>query len=252
MSSASNGRKNRPRSAGTIFQIGKPLYRDPQRRESTESSRRAQRAVAECRMIVQEFNTLVALYRELVISIGEITVDCPNLRADMLRTRTKGCEMARAAHHSLTLIAGRPEDGEIHPEICRLFIQLQCCLEMYITEMLKSFCLLGSLQLHRKGKDPCSLPSVDRKAEESSDVPILEDTSSSPTDGPPLTWLVATDIENIEKDMREMKNLLSKLRETMPLPLKNQDDSSLLNLSPYPMVRQRKRRFFGLCCLVTS
>uniref|UniRef100_A0A3P8S741 Uncharacterized protein n=1 Tax=Amphiprion percula TaxID=161767 RepID=A0A3P8S741_AMPPE len=40
------------------------------------------------------------------------------------------------------------------------------------------------------------------------------------------------------RDMREMKNLLSKLRETMPLPLKNQDDSSL--------------RFFGLCCLVTS
>ncbi|XP_051924495.1 regulator of G-protein signaling 7-binding protein A [Hippocampus zosterae] len=251
MSSASNGRKNRPRSAGTIFQIGKPLYRDPQRRESTESSRRAQRAVAECRMIVEEFNTLVALYRELVISIGEITVDWPNLRGDMQRTRTKGCEMARAAHHSLTMIAG-PEDGEIHPEICRLFIQLQCCLEMYITEMLKSFCLLGSLQLHRKGKDPCSLPSVDRKAEENSDVPILEDTSSSPSEGPPLTWLVATDIANIEKDMREMKNLLSKLRETMPLPLKNQDDSSLLNLSPYPLVRQRKRRFFGLCCLITS
>lgn len=43
-----------------------------------------------------------------------------------------------------------PEDGEIHPEICRLFIQLQCCLEMFITEMLKSMCLLGVLQLHRK------------------------------------------------------------------------------------------------------
>ncbi|XP_061673977.1 regulator of G-protein signaling 7-binding protein A [Syngnathoides biaculeatus] len=250
MSSASNGRKNRPRSAGTIFQIGKPLYRDPQRRESTESNRRAQRSVADCRMIVQEFNTLVALYRELVISIGEITVNCPNLRADMLRTRIKGCEMARAAHHSLTLIAG-PEEGEIHPEICRLFIQLQCCLEMYITEMLKSFCLLGSLQLHTKGKNEqfdennSSASGRDHKAEDSSDVPILEDTSSSPADGP-------ADIENIEKDMREMKNLLSKLRETMPLPLKNQDDSSLLNLSPYPLVRQRKRRFFGLCCLVTS
>ncbi|XP_057688752.1 regulator of G-protein signaling 7-binding protein A [Corythoichthys intestinalis] len=251
MSSASNGRKNRPRTAGNIFQIGKPLYRDPQRRESTESSRRAQRAVADCRMIVQEFNTLVALYRELVISIGEITADCPNLRADMLKTRTKGCEMARAAHHSLSLIAG-PEDGEIHPEICRLFIQLQCCLEMYIAEMLKSCCLLGSLQLHRKGKEPFGLPSGDRKLEESSDVPILEDTSSSPTDSSALNWQVATDIENIERDMREMKNLLSKLRETMPLPLKNQDDSSLLNLSPYPLVRQRKRRFFGLCCLVTS
>ncbi|KAF0034000.1 hypothetical protein F2P81_014066 [Scophthalmus maximus] len=207
-----------PRSAGNIFQIGKPPYRDPERRESTESTRRAQRAVADCRM---EFNTLVALYRELVISIGEITVDCPSLRAEMLKTRMKGCEMARAAHHSLALISG-PEDGEIHPEICRLFIQLQCCLEMYITEMLKSVCLLGSLQLHRKGKDFCGPPGVDSKIEESSDIPILEDTSSSPTDCPQLCWLVATDIENIERDMREMKNLLSKLRETMPLPLKNQ------------------------------
>lgn len=51
MSSASNGRKNRPRSAGNIFQIGKPPHRDPERRESTESARKAQRAVADCRMV---------------------------------------------------------------------------------------------------------------------------------------------------------------------------------------------------------
>lgn len=56
--------------------------------------------------VVQEFNTLVALYREQVISIGEITVDCPSLRAEMLKTRTKGCEVARVAHHSLSLISG--------------------------------------------------------------------------------------------------------------------------------------------------
>ena len=30
------------------------------------------------------------------------------------------------------------------------------------------------------------------------------------------------------------------------------DDSSLLNLTPYPLVRQRKRRFSGFCCLVSS
>lgn len=30
------------------------------------------------------------------------------------------------------------------------------------------------------------------------------------------------------------------------------DDSSLLNLTSYPLVRRRKRRFFGLCCLVSS
>lgn len=30
------------------------------------------------------------------------------------------------------------------------------------------------------------------------------------------------------------------------------DDSSLLNLTSYPLVRRRKRRFFGLCCLISS
>ncbi|CAM4667754.1 unnamed protein product [Leuciscus chuanchicus] len=150
MCSAPNGQKNRPRSATNIFQIGKSSMRDPERRESTESSRRAQRAMDDCRTTVQEFNTLVALHREQVISIGENTIDCPSLRAQMHKTRIKGCAVAQAAYQNLVAIYG-PEDGEIHPEICRLFIQLQCCLEMYITEMLKSMCLLGVLQLHRKG-----------------------------------------------------------------------------------------------------
>lgn len=49
------------------------------------------------------------------------------------------------------------------------------------------------------GRDPCGPHGVDSKAEDSSDIPILEDTSSSHTDCPQLCWLVATDIENIEK-----------------------------------------------------
>lgn len=51
MCSAPNGRKNRPRSATNIFQIGKSSMRDPERRESTESSRRAQRAMDDCRTV---------------------------------------------------------------------------------------------------------------------------------------------------------------------------------------------------------
>nr|XP_033786249.1 regulator of G-protein signaling 7-binding protein isoform X1 [Geotrypetes seraphini] len=124
---------------------------------------------------------------------------------------------------------------------------------MYTTEMLKSICLLGSLQLQRKGKEPHEVPKIiDCKMDASSEVPILEDTSTSPIDIQHQSGQVSTDIENTERDIRDMKNLLSKLRETMPLPLKNQDDSSLLNLAPYPLVRRRKRRFFGLCCLISS
>lgn len=55
---------------------------------------------------VQEFNTLVALHREQVISIGEITADCPTLRARMHSTRTKGCRVAQSAYQHLTLISG--------------------------------------------------------------------------------------------------------------------------------------------------
>ncbi|XP_038868752.1 regulator of G-protein signaling 7-binding protein A-like isoform X2 [Salvelinus namaycush] len=69
---------------------------------------------------------------------------------------------------------------------------------MYITEMLKSVCLLGSLQLHRKGKDCCGPPRIDSKMDESSDIPILEDTSS-PMDCHQLCWLVTTDIDNTER-----------------------------------------------------
>ncbi|NWR59469.1 R7BP protein, partial [Bucorvus abyssinicus] len=255
MSSAPSGRRKRPRSAASIFQGSKtsPHGRDSERWGSgSDSAYQTQRALDDCKMLVQEFNTQVALYREQVISIGDVSVTCPSLHAEMHKTRTRGCEMAYQAHQKLAAISG-PEDGEIHPEICRLYIQLQCCLEMYTTEMLKSICLLGSLQFHRKGKELCAPPKIlDTKVEESSEVPILEDTSSSPTDIQQHLWQVSTDIENTERDIREMKNLLSKLRETMPLPLKNQDDSSLLNLTPYPLVRRRKRRFFGLCCLVSS
>uniref|UniRef100_UPI00398E9834 regulator of G-protein signaling 7-binding protein A isoform X2 n=1 Tax=Pristiophorus japonicus TaxID=55135 RepID=UPI00398E9834 len=253
MCSALNGRKTRRKSPGSILHLGKAQYREAERRGSSQSAAKPFRALEECKMLVQDFNTQVALYRELVISIGDASVDCPSLRAEMQKTRTKGCEMAQSAHQKLSAISGA-EDGEIHPEICRLYIQLQCCLEMYTTEMLKSICLLGSLQLHRKGKEPGGGGAViDSRKEESSKAPILEDTSSSPLqDLQPYSWHVSADIENIERDIREMKNLLSKLRETMPLPLKNQDDSSLLNLTPYPLVRRRKRRFFGLCCLVSS
>ncbi|KAM9735106.1 regulator of G-protein signaling 7-binding protein B-like isoform 2-T2 [Menidia menidia] len=217
MCSATYGRKKRPRSAGSVFPVNKGAQTEPERRTSTVG------ALGDNRMTVQEFNTLVAQYREEVISVGEMSTDCPALRTQMHRTRTKGCSMAWAAYQGLAVISvSGPEDGEIQPEICRLFIQLQCCLEMFIMEMVKSICLLGVLHHHKKSTD--SDQKVEFRADESSDVPILEDRCSSPIDFPQEQWLVGMDIDNIDRDMREMRNLLSKLREAMPLPLKNQVD----------------------------
>ncbi|NXN35833.1 R7BP protein, partial [Rhinoptilus africanus] len=203
--------------------------------------------------LVQEFNTQVALYRELVISIGDVSVTCPSLHAEMHKNRTRGCEMAYQAHQKLAAISGT-EETLLRKKSLRIYktqAENECaCVYIYGAPGLWGIYVLFK---YFKGKEPCAPPKIlDTKVEESSEVPILEDTSSSPTDIQQHLWQVSTDIENTERDMREMKNLLSKLRETMPLPLKNQDDSSLLNLTPYPLVRRRKRRFFGLCCLVSS
>ncbi|XP_048876204.1 regulator of G-protein signaling 7-binding protein B-like isoform X2 [Brienomyrus brachyistius] len=218
MCAAASGRKTHPSATGSVFHIGGQLSpRALERGSSSESVRKVRRALDDCRTTVSELNNLVALYRELVISIGETATDCASVRGEMRRTRAGACETARAAQRSLCVIPG-PEDGEIPLDICRLFIQLQCCLEMFITEMLKAACLLSSLQMYRRGREDMEL-KVEIKADESSDTPILQESSSLPTDG---WWLVGVDIKNTERDMKQMKNLLSKLREIMPSPLKNQ------------------------------
>ncbi|XP_053513385.1 regulator of G-protein signaling 7-binding protein isoform X2 [Artibeus jamaicensis] len=210
MSSAPNGRKKRPSRStrSSIFQLSKPQLQSGEwerRGSGSDCAHKTQRTLDDCKMLVQEFNTQVALFRELVISIGDVSVSCPSLRTEMHKTRTKGCEMARQAHQKLAAISG-PEDGEIHPEICRLYIQLQCCLEMYTTEMLKSICLLGSLQFHRKGKEAGGgTKSPDCRIEESAEAPALEDSSSSPVDIQQQSWQVSTDIENTERHERNEK-----------------------------------------------
>lgn len=72
---------------------------------------------------VQEFNTLVALYREQVISVGEISADCPSLRAQMHHTRSKGCSMARAAHQDLAVISVSGLDTSLNDNI---FLRRNC------------------------------------------------------------------------------------------------------------------------------
>ena len=101
MSSASNGRKNRPRSAGNIFQIGKPPHRDPQRRESTESTRKAQRAVADCRMVgLRHVNACMVpfsdekccvIIQNLPLFLGPSTIP-PCMQKDANATAVNSCK----------------------------------------------------------------------------------------------------------------------------------------------------------------
>lgn len=62
-----------------------------------------------------------------------------------------------------------------------------------------------------KGKEPCGPPKIlDTKVEESSEVPILEDTSLSPTDIQQHLWQVSTDIENTERYVKALHSQTNK------------------------------------------
>ncbi|XP_042731462.1 regulator of G-protein signaling 7-binding protein [Lagopus leucura] len=109
MSSALSGRRKRPRPVASIFPGSgtSPRGREGERRGSGfEGACQNQRALDDCKTLVQDFNTQVALYRELVISIGDVSVTCPSLHAEMHKTRTQGCEMAYQAHQKLAAISG--------------------------------------------------------------------------------------------------------------------------------------------------
>ncbi|CAM9402290.1 regulator of G-protein signaling 7-binding protein isoform X2 [Lethenteron reissneri] len=210
--------------------------------------------VEECQMMVEEFHTHVATFRELVISIGDASSDSLAGRLQLRRSRGQCSSMATDTCTSMAAL-NRPEEGEIQYDIYRLYIQFHGCLEMYISEMLKSICLMESFQLQGKGREARGTPvSGQRGAQDASHTPILDENAASQTPNlAEIGWTTPMEIHNTQRDLREMKALLSKLRESMPLPLKNQDDSALLSLIPsYPPLRRRKRKLLRLCCLLAS
>ncbi|KAG7251804.1 hypothetical protein CRUP_016295, partial [Coryphaenoides rupestris] len=118
---------------------------------------------------VQAFNSLVALYREQVISVVQGgRQECPSRtqyqQPPVLNAR--GC--AHLAHDR------RPG------------LQVR-------------FPIVRSQLPYASRKDTYADPRVDFKVDESSDVPILDDCSSSPLNYHQEPWLVGTDIENIER-----------------------------------------------------
>lgn len=84
------------------------------------------------------------------------------------------------------------------PEFHVLWEEIIHCFEDVVVLIVFELSLLTVLSpLGPEGTD--SEPKVDFRMDESSDVPFLEERSSSPIDFLQEQWLVGTDIENIER-----------------------------------------------------
>ncbi|XP_067827268.1 regulator of G-protein signaling 7-binding protein-like [Heptranchias perlo] len=208
--------------------------------------------IEECNLVVQELNIQVALFRELVISIGSSSCDSPAVRKEIRTVRSSCKDLARKSEQVCSPLYSL-EDEDLQPGICRLHILFYGCLEMFITEMLKSAYLMESFQLRKSEKNICPVPGIPyEREEEHSQAPFLEDVTCS-SSSQELDLLgchldAALEIESTESDVQEMRYLLRNLRESIPQYLKIHDETCLLTPSPtHPKIR--KRRKCGLCCI---
>uniref|UniRef100_UPI00398E721C regulator of G-protein signaling 7-binding protein-like n=1 Tax=Pristiophorus japonicus TaxID=55135 RepID=UPI00398E721C len=206
----------------------------------------------ESNLTVQEFNIQVALFRELVISIGNSSCDSPAVRKEIRAVRTSCKALAKKSEQVCSPLYSL-EDEDLQPGICRLHILVYGCLEMFITEMLKSAYLMESFQLEKSEQITCPVPAIsDERDEEHSQAPFLEDVTCS-SSSQELDLLgchldAAMEIESTGSDIQEMRYLLRNVRESIPQYLKTQDETGLLTPSPtHPKIR--KRRKCGLCCI---
>ncbi|XP_038670745.1 regulator of G-protein signaling 7-binding protein-like [Scyliorhinus canicula] len=205
----------------------------------------------EWKLVIQDFNIQVALFRELVISIGNGSSDSPAVRKEIKTARStckdlaKECERVCSPLYSL-------EDENLQPGICRLHILFYGCLEMFLTEMLKSAYLMESFQLRKTEQMIWPAPGIPcEREEEHSQAPFLEDatySSSQDLDTMACHFDTALEIQSTESDIQEMRYLLRNLRESIPQYLKIQDETCLLTPSP-TRPKIRKRRKCGLCCI---
>ncbi|XP_042199996.1 regulator of G-protein signaling 7-binding protein [Callorhinchus milii] len=205
--------------------------------------------VDECNLVLQELNVQVAVFRDLVISIGNFSYDSLSVRRAIRSVRCLCKDLVRKSHCATSPLYSL-EDEDLQPSICRLHILFYGCLEMFITEMLKSTFLMESFQLRKSEQIMCPVPGLpyDRE-EENSQVPFLEDvtcSSSSQELNMSSSHLDTTsEIESTESDIQEMRYLLRKLRDSMPQHLRIQDEDDILTI--YPKIR--KKRKCALCCV---
>ncbi|XP_078386050.1 regulator of G-protein signaling 7-binding protein-like [Cetorhinus maximus] len=208
--------------------------------------------IEECNLVIQDFNTQVAVFRELVISIGNGSCDSPAVRKEIKTVRSTCKNLAKKSDQVCSPLYSL-EDENLQPGICRLHLLFYGCLEMFITEMLKSAYLMESFQLRKTEQIICPASGIPyEREEEHSQAPFLEDVTCS-SSSQELDMLAchldtALEIESTESDIQEMRYLMRNLRESMPQYLKIQDEYCLLTPSPtHPKIR--KRRKCGLCCI---
>ncbi|XP_043533362.1 regulator of G-protein signaling 7-binding protein-like [Chiloscyllium plagiosum] len=209
--------------------------------------------IGECNLVIQDLNIQVALFRELVISIGNGSCDSPAVRKEIRDVRATCKALAKQSHQVCSPLYSL-EDEDLQPGICRIHILFYGCLEMFITEMLKSLYLMESFQIRKKEQIICPTPGIPyEREEEHSQAPFLEDitysSSSQELDMLACHLDTALEMECTESDIQEMRYLLRNLRDSIPHYLKIQDETCLLTPSPTHLKIRRRKRKCGLCCI---
>ncbi|XP_077861902.1 regulator of G-protein signaling 7-binding protein-like [Saccoglossus kowalevskii] len=218
-------------------------------------------AQEECSKLALEINNQVAVYRELLIFIGDKT-DSPVLREDITKIRRKCLGGMKVTKYKLApYLSSKTPTHEFQSQS----IQLIGCMELFLNEMKRSYSLIKAFPMSNDFENiPGVLSATGSQIAMAamgaigSRVFAADAVSAFSSDQFDETFVLEPprrnrdELHSLQNDIQECKTMLHELYQIMPRPKMNDEDFII----PEFMKIHNRRRIFGgssrrinLCCM---
>lgn len=198
--------------------------------DSPEASKTSELQLADCERIIEELNSLVANFRDLLIHVGK-SHDSPEIRDKMKTVRKKCVERCSAANRVL-LPQIRSDVAEGIPVDSQHLVNLVCCTQLLLREIHKCRLLVTA--------NPMDMTSYYERRPRSSGVAVLDKLILW---RPPLYDYHQEELLLIQRDMDSVNTMLNEMLDFMP----QETGGKSLEDSFHKWQRRRKRALYRKC-----
>ncbi|KFM80046.1 Regulator of G-protein signaling 7-binding protein A, partial [Stegodyphus mimosarum] len=171
--------------------------------DSSEGSKSSELQLADCERIIEELNSLVATFRDLLIHVGK-GHDSPEVR-DKLKIVRKKCQERCSAANRILMPQIRNDVAEGIPVDSQHLVNLVCCTQLLLREIHKCRLLVMS--------HPMDMTSYYERRPRSSGVAVLDKLILW---RPPLHDYHQEELISIQRDMDSVSAMLNEMLDFMP------------------------------------
>ncbi|XP_070541936.1 regulator of G-protein signaling 7-binding protein-like [Ptychodera flava] len=216
----------------------------------------------ECNRLIHELNAQVAVYRELLIFVGDKT-DSPVLRENIGKIRRKAVDCVKISKNRLL-----PYVSSKNPAVPfqSQLIQLYGCIELFTNEMKRSYSLIKTFPMRH---DFENIPGVLSATGSQIAMATMVGMGNSVFPGDAMSRLSEhfdeafvleaprasrEDLLSIQSDIQEVQDILREMEEIMPRTRTPDEDpfaSEIFKIGSRTRLRRTHRRI-SLCCLCVT